>query len=89
MGLVYSTEKGRVRRCQHCGQPLADGALPISCGSSTAMAADFLRILRVDLLVAHDVRLPQIVRPDHDAFARLALASPAYSLRVLHSHLRL
>jgi translation initiation factor 1 len=25
MGLVYSTEKGRVRRCQHCGQPLADG----------------------------------------------------------------
>jgi translation initiation factor 1 len=25
MGLVYSTETGRVRRCQHCGQPLADG----------------------------------------------------------------
>jgi translation initiation factor 1 len=25
MGLVYSTDKGRVRRCQHCGQPLADG----------------------------------------------------------------
>ena len=25
MGLVYSTDGGRVRRCQHCGQPLADG----------------------------------------------------------------
>src|SRR3979409_1491720 len=25
MGLVYSTEKGRGRRCQDCGQPLADG----------------------------------------------------------------
>jgi translation initiation factor 1 len=25
MGLVYSTEKGRVRNCQHCGRPLADG----------------------------------------------------------------
>jgi translation initiation factor 1 len=25
MGLVYSTETGRVRQCQHCGQPLADG----------------------------------------------------------------
>jgi translation initiation factor 1 len=25
MGLVYSTETGRVRTCQHCGRPLADG----------------------------------------------------------------
>jgi translation initiation factor 1 len=25
MGLVYSTESGRVRRCQHCGEPLAGG----------------------------------------------------------------
>jgi translation initiation factor 1 len=25
MGLVYSTDKGRVRNCQHCGRPLADG----------------------------------------------------------------
>ena len=25
MGLVYSTDRGRVRRCQHCGEPLADG----------------------------------------------------------------
>jgi translation initiation factor 1 len=25
MGLVYSTDSGRVRKCQHCGKPLADG----------------------------------------------------------------
>ena len=25
MGLVYSTDGGRVRKCQHCGRPLADG----------------------------------------------------------------
>ena len=25
MGLVYSTDGGRVPRCRHCGEPLADG----------------------------------------------------------------
>jgi translation initiation factor 1 len=47
MGLVYSTEKGRVRRCQHCGRPLADnGRCPCRAQAGRAPGDGILRVRR-------------------------------------------
>lgn len=41
MGLVYSTEHGRVRRCDHCGEPLQDGGrCPCRLRAARAPAGD-------------------------------------------------
>jgi translation initiation factor 1 len=47
MGLVYSTQTGRVRRCQHCGRPLAEnGRCPCRAQAARAPGDGVLRVRR-------------------------------------------
>jgi translation initiation factor 1 len=48
VGLVYSTEGGRVRRCQHCGGPLQDGRCDCRRrgGATQAVGDGVLRVRR-------------------------------------------
>jgi translation initiation factor 1 len=47
MGLVYSTDKGRVPTCRHCGRPLADGGrCPCRVHAGRAPGDGVLRVRR-------------------------------------------
>ena len=46
MGLVYSTDGGRVRRCPHCGEPLQDGRCDCRVRASRPTGDGILRVRR-------------------------------------------
>jgi translation initiation factor 1 len=47
MGLVYSSDRGRVPRCRHCGQPLAaNGRCPCRAQGARAPGDGVLRVRR-------------------------------------------
>jgi translation initiation factor 1 len=46
MGLVYSTDGGRVRRCPHCGEPLQDGRCPCRAQARRPVGDGILRVRR-------------------------------------------
>ena len=46
MGLVYSSDGGRVRGCPHCGKPLRDGRCRCRVESATPPGDGILRVRR-------------------------------------------
>ncbi len=46
MGLVYSSDGGRVRACPHCGKPLQDGRCRCRVESETPPGDGVLRVRR-------------------------------------------